>query len=163
LSEPLRARLRDLNLERASLYLPRTKNDEARTVYLPAVLVTAFANQPPRIVRGAGIKTPGRGQIGPRQTDARGPFLERAPPPRPEAGARGRPRGRGAARAGPRAGRAPPPARPARRRPAGARAPGARPGARGGAGRLSPLAPPWPPSVPPPPPPPPRAGVDTPL
>jgi integrase len=69
LSEALNAKLRHLDLSRATLYLPETKNGDARMVYLPAQLVTALANQPPRPGRDGGRS---RGEAGL-------PFLKRHP------------------------------------------------------------------------------------
>lgn len=46
LSEGLRPKLREVNLDRAAIYLPKTKNGEARTVHLPPELVVALANHP---------------------------------------------------------------------------------------------------------------------
>jgi integrase len=46
LSEALRVRLAELNLERRTIYLPETKNDEPRPVYLTQQLVVRLANHP---------------------------------------------------------------------------------------------------------------------
>lgn len=46
LRESLRPRLRQLDIGRQTLYLPETKNGEARTVYLPMHVVAALANHP---------------------------------------------------------------------------------------------------------------------
>ena len=73
ISEALDAKLRHLNLntENPSLYLPETKNSEARSVYLPPVVVDALRAMPPRPFRiGDGSMS---------QTDAGVPFLKRAP------------------------------------------------------------------------------------
>ena len=51
LSDPLRARLRDLRLSQGLLYLPDTKNGEPRPVHLPPVLVRSFRAQPARMGR----------------------------------------------------------------------------------------------------------------
>lgn len=51
LSDPLRARVRDLRLGMALLYIPDTKNREPRPVHLPPILVEAFKTQPPRVAR----------------------------------------------------------------------------------------------------------------
>jgi integrase len=67
LGDALGARLGQLNLDRGYLYLPRTKNNEPRAVYLPPALRQAFAHQPPR---------PGR-QGGRQRADAGVRFLER--------------------------------------------------------------------------------------
>ena len=69
LGEALAIRLRDVHLDQAMIYLPETKNGEARAVHLPAVLVAAFASQPPR---------PGR-QGGSSRKDAGVDFLKRHP------------------------------------------------------------------------------------
>lgn len=69
LCEALGIELRQLDLGAASIHLPDTKNGEARSVYLPPVLIAALSNQPPR---------PGR--RGGRERDHPGiPFLERPP------------------------------------------------------------------------------------
>lgn len=46
LSEALRIQIRHVNLSRAEVYLPETKNGEARMVHLPPDLVAALANHP---------------------------------------------------------------------------------------------------------------------
>ena len=46
LGEALAVRLRHLNIERQAIYLPETKNDEARSVFVPKALVVALANHP---------------------------------------------------------------------------------------------------------------------
>lgn len=80
LGEALKAELRHLDIGRATLYLPTTKNGEARPVHLPPPLVAAFANQPPRPGRASvcgrlGVaETKGRGR-----NDAGVPFLKRRP------------------------------------------------------------------------------------
>lgn len=53
LSEALGVTLGRLDLERAAIYLPETKNGEPRTVFLPPVLVTALANHPRGLKRNA--------------------------------------------------------------------------------------------------------------
>jgi integrase len=81
LGDPVKARLRDLKLKRALLYIPDTKNGEPRPVHLPPVLVKAFHDQPQRPTR------PRRGADGPlangiagrSRRDAGVPFLERSP------------------------------------------------------------------------------------
>jgi integrase len=69
ISEALEAKLRQLNLEsqNPSLYLPDTKNSEARSVYLPPIVVDALRAMPPRPVRIGGMS----------QIDAGVPFLKR--------------------------------------------------------------------------------------
>jgi integrase len=51
LSDPLRARVRDLKLGRSLLYVPDTKNGEPRPVHLPPVAVKALQELPPRAGR----------------------------------------------------------------------------------------------------------------
>jgi hypothetical protein len=70
ISEALDAKLRHLNLntENPSLYLPETKNSEARSVYLPPIVVDALRAMPPRPFRIGGMS----------QTDAGRAFLKRA-------------------------------------------------------------------------------------
>lgn len=46
LGESLKIKIRDLNLKASTIYLPETKNGEARPVYLPPALVTSLANHP---------------------------------------------------------------------------------------------------------------------
>lgn len=81
LSDPIRAKLRDLNLGEALLYVPDTKNGEPRPVYLPPVLVQAFKAQPPRT--GRPRKADGvalaNGAAGRSRRDAGAPFLKRDP------------------------------------------------------------------------------------
>lgn len=82
LGEALAIRLRDVHLDQAMIYLPETKNGEARAVHLPPPLVAALAGQPPRPARPAKA-TAGRplrdGEAGRSRLDAGVPFLERAP------------------------------------------------------------------------------------
>ena len=66
-----------LNLKRRFIYLPKTKNTGPRAVYVPKALALALSNQPPRPIRGAGLATPRRGQVGRGQKDAGTPFLSR--------------------------------------------------------------------------------------
>jgi integrase len=56
LSDPLRAKMRDLKIGRSLLYVPDTKNGEPRPVHLPPVVVKALQELPPR----TGRATPGR-------------------------------------------------------------------------------------------------------
>jgi integrase len=82
ISEPLAAELRHLDLERGALYLPETKNSEARTVFLPPVVVDAYRAMPPRPARP--MRQPGEprlvaGAAGRSQTGAGEPFLRRHP------------------------------------------------------------------------------------
>jgi hypothetical protein len=81
LSDPVKARLRNLKFEQALLYVPDTKNGEPRPVHLPPVLLQAFRDQPPRIARPR--KTAGKllanGSAGQSRRDADVPFLERHP------------------------------------------------------------------------------------
>jgi integrase len=81
LSDPIRAKLRDLRLDQALLYVPDTKNGEPRPVHLPPVLVEAFRDQPPRAARprkAAGAALP-NGVAGQSRRDAGVPFLARGP------------------------------------------------------------------------------------
>jgi len=79
LSDPVRARLRDLKLDQQLLYVPHTKNGEPRPVHLTPALVKAFRDQPARPTR------PRRGDGGPLANGAAGrsrrnagqPFLDR--------------------------------------------------------------------------------------
>jgi integrase len=77
INECLAVTLNRVNVKRATIYLPKTKNSEARTVHLPPILVRALQSQPPRPVRGKGIENPKRGQVGRTMLDAGLPFLER--------------------------------------------------------------------------------------
>jgi integrase len=82
ISEALRAKLRHLDLDRAALYLPETKNGEARTVYLPPIVVSAFRAMPPRASRPSKSTAAcplARGESGRSQIDADIPFLKRDP------------------------------------------------------------------------------------
>lgn len=81
LSDPLQARLRDLRLDQAMLYVPDTKNGEPRPVHLPPVVVEAFRMQPPRTgrPRKTGDETLANGAAGRSRADADVPFLERSP------------------------------------------------------------------------------------
>jgi integrase len=56
LGEALNVRLRDVRLDRKTIYLPETKNGEDRTVYLPDVLVVALANHPRGLERDQNAK-----------------------------------------------------------------------------------------------------------
>src|SRR5437763_685600 len=56
LGEALNVRLRHVRLDRQTIYLPETKNGEARPVYLPPRLVTALANHPRGLGRDADAK-----------------------------------------------------------------------------------------------------------
>ena len=80
LGEAINARLRDLRLGRALLYLPDTKTDTPRGVHLPPVLVEAFRSQPVRRIRprkAEGIQLV-NGQAGRSAKDAGVPFLKRS-------------------------------------------------------------------------------------
>jgi integrase len=81
LSDPIDAKLRDLKLGQALLYVPDTKNGEPRPVHLPPVVVDAFRAQPPRAARPR--KETGEplanGAAGRSRRDAGVPFLERGP------------------------------------------------------------------------------------
>jgi integrase len=75
-------RLRNLNLNRATLYLRDTKNGDPVTVHLPPIVVEKFKAMPPRPSRLRKISTNSllrNGQAGMSQIDAGVPFLERDP------------------------------------------------------------------------------------
>lgn len=79
LGEILAIRLRDLKLGRHELYLPTTKNGEARIVYLPQVAIaalTALKSRPARPRARPGIKLK-NGAGGRSRADAGVAFLER--------------------------------------------------------------------------------------
>lgn len=82
LGEALAIRLRDVHLDRAMIYLPETKNGEARAVHLPPPLVATLAAQPPRPGRPRKA-TAGRklrdGEAGRSREGAGVRFLEREP------------------------------------------------------------------------------------
>jgi integrase len=81
LSDPIKARLRDLRLDQALLYIADTKNGEPRPVHLTPRLVQAFRDQPARMARprkAAGKRLP-NGAAGRSKRDAGVPFLERGP------------------------------------------------------------------------------------
>jgi integrase len=80
LSDPVKARMRNLKLDQALLYIPDTKNGEPRPVHLPPVLVQAFLNQPPRPMRPrkADGKPLASGTAGRSRRDAGIPFLDRS-------------------------------------------------------------------------------------
>ena len=81
LGDPIKARVRDLKLDQALLYVPDTKNGEPRPVHLTPALVKAFRQQPPRLARPR--KADGRplanGAAGRSRRDAGVPFLDRNP------------------------------------------------------------------------------------
>jgi integrase len=56
LGEALNVRLRNVRLDRKTIYLPETKNGEARPVYLPPKLVVALTNHPRGLDRAADAK-----------------------------------------------------------------------------------------------------------
>jgi integrase len=56
LGEALNVRLRDVRLDRQTIYLPETKNGEDRTVHLPPHLVVVLANHPRGLDRDADDK-----------------------------------------------------------------------------------------------------------
>jgi integrase len=75
-------KLRNLNLQRGTLYLGKTKNGDPVTVPLPPIVVEKFKAMPPRPSRPSKItaKVPLRnGAVGMSQRGAGGPFLEREP------------------------------------------------------------------------------------
>jgi integrase len=71
ISETLKAKLGDLNLDRSVLYLRDTKNREAVEVHLPPIVVQKFCAMPARPHR--------EGSGGRSQADAGVAFLKRAP------------------------------------------------------------------------------------
>lgn len=79
LGDALNIRLRQLDLKRQFLYLPKTKNSEPRAVYLPPVLVQAFRRQPPRPARprASELYLLPNGAGGRSRIDAGVPFLKR--------------------------------------------------------------------------------------
>jgi integrase len=79
ISEMLAVKLGDLDLDGRTIYLPKTKNNEARSVYLTAELVEALRAQPPRKARprSDGTQRLARGVAGQSRRDAGLPFLER--------------------------------------------------------------------------------------
>ena len=80
IGEVLNAKLRDLNLDRAELYLRDTKNGEDVTVHLPPVVVRKFRVMLPRQARPSRAdahRTLLRGEAGRSQVDAGVPFLKR--------------------------------------------------------------------------------------
>jgi integrase len=73
ISEALNVTLREIDLDQAIIYLPRTKNSHPRAVHLPPVLVAALASQPPRV---KSIREQGGG---PQHEDVGLLFLKRDP------------------------------------------------------------------------------------
>jgi integrase len=51
ISEALAIKLGEIDIEQQTIYLPKTKNNEARSVYLTAEIVSALRAQPPRPAR----------------------------------------------------------------------------------------------------------------
>jgi integrase len=81
LGDPIKAKLRDLKLNQAMLYVPDTKNGEPRPVHLPPIVVEAFRNAPPRTGRprkASGVVL-ANGAAGRSRGDAGVPFLDRSP------------------------------------------------------------------------------------
>jgi integrase len=81
ISEALAAKLRHLNLDRGTLYLPETKNGDERTVHLPPVVVQAFWAMQPRTARPNKVTAThvlARGEPGRSQVDAGVAFLARS-------------------------------------------------------------------------------------
>ena len=81
LGDPIKARVRDLKLGEALLYVPDTKNGEPRPVHLPPAVVQAFYNQPPRTARPrkeTGVAL-ANGVAGQSRRGAGVPFLDRDP------------------------------------------------------------------------------------
>jgi len=56
LSEASNIKMGHVDLSRQFIYLPETKNGEARSVYLPPVLITAFANHPRGMQRDPHVR-----------------------------------------------------------------------------------------------------------
>jgi len=56
LGEALAVRIRQVNIEQQAIYLPETKNGEARSVFIPKALVVALANHPRSLDRSADQK-----------------------------------------------------------------------------------------------------------
>jgi integrase len=54
LSDALNAKVRHINIERQTLYPPKTKNGDARTVHLPPIVTAAFRAMTPRPQREGG-------------------------------------------------------------------------------------------------------------
>lgn len=81
LGDPIKSKLRDLNLKQELLYVPDTKNGEPRPVHLPPALVQAFRDQPSRTARPrkADGKALANGAAGVSRRDAGTPFLGRDP------------------------------------------------------------------------------------
>jgi integrase len=81
LSDPIKAKVRDLKLGQAMLYVPDTKNSEPRPVHLTPLVVQAFQSQPPRPTRpGKGDSVVlANGAAGRSRRDAGVPFLDRHP------------------------------------------------------------------------------------
>lgn len=52
LGESLNVKIRNVRLDQKAIYLPETKNGDARSVYLPPILVAALANHPRGLDRG---------------------------------------------------------------------------------------------------------------
>jgi integrase len=79
LSDPLRARVRDLRLGQSLLYIPATKNGEPRPVHLTPRLVNAFREQPARISRPrkANGRSLANGAAGQSRRSAGVPWLNR--------------------------------------------------------------------------------------
>ncbi len=69
IGEALGAKLGHLDLDSGWLYLPKTKNGEARSVFLPPIVFEAFRAMPPRPAREGGRSQDGAGL----------PFLDRGP------------------------------------------------------------------------------------
>lgn len=81
LGDPVKARLRDLHLDDALLYVPDTKNGEPRPVHLTPRLVKAFRDAPPRPVRPrkAAGRVLSNGAAGRSRRSAGILFLDRHP------------------------------------------------------------------------------------
>jgi integrase len=82
IGEMLDAKLRDLNLDAGTLYLPETKNGDAVTVHLPPIIIEKLRGMPPRPTRpskAASVRALGNGEAGRSQIGAGVAFLDRAP------------------------------------------------------------------------------------
>lgn len=79
LSDPLHAKVRDLRINQALLYVPDTKNGEPRPVHLPPIVVEALKALPPRAgrPRRTGAARLPDGAAGRSRASAGVPWLER--------------------------------------------------------------------------------------
>ncbi|MBO4227231.1 hypothetical protein [Bradyrhizobium neotropicale] len=79
LSDPLNAKVRDLRISQALLYVPDTKNGEPRPVHLPPIVIEALKALPPRVgrPRRTGKERLPDGAAGRSRASAGVPWLER--------------------------------------------------------------------------------------